>query len=184
MFFTGVGQVPIDRSGGHASHAALQTGIECSRKASCSASTPKARARPTAGSTAARWALPAWHSRREYPVIPVAMIGTFEVQPQGKVVPRIKRIGMRFGTPLDFSRYTGLEDDRFVLRSMTDEIMYELMLLSDQEYVDIYAAKAKADLAAARKTASPPPPSSPSPPPTAPPPPPDSHNPEPTREAA
>jgi 1-acyl-sn-glycerol-3-phosphate acyltransferase len=112
-------------------------------------------------------------------VIPVAMIGTFEVQPQGKVIPRVKRIGMRFGAPLDFSRYAGLEDDRFVLRSMTDEIMYELMLLSNQEYVDIYAAKAKADLAAARKVSPPP---SPTPPPASPPP--DEHNPEPTREAA
>ncbi len=36
-----------------------------------------------------------------------------------------------------------MEDDRFVLRSMTDEIMYELMELSGQEYVDIYANKAK-----------------------------------------
>ena len=60
-----------------------------------------------------------------------------------------------FGAPLDFSRYAGLEDDRFVLRSMTDEIMYELMLLSNQEYVDVYAAKAKADLAAARKSTPP-----------------------------
>jgi 1-acyl-sn-glycerol-3-phosphate acyltransferase len=79
------------------------------------------------------------------------MIGTFEVQPQGKTIPRVKRVGIRFGAPLDFSRYSGLEDDRFVLRSMTDEIMYELMVLSKQEYVDVYAAKAKADLAAARK---------------------------------
>jgi 1-acyl-sn-glycerol-3-phosphate acyltransferase len=55
---------------------------------------------------------------------------------------------VRFGEPLDFSRYAGLEDDRFVLRSMTDEIMYELMLLSNQEYVDVYAAKAKAEIAA------------------------------------
>jgi 1-acyl-sn-glycerol-3-phosphate acyltransferase len=112
------------------------------------------------------------------PVIPVAMIGTFEVQPQGKVIPRVKRIGMRFGAPLDFSRYAGLEDDRFVLRSMTDEIMYELMSLSHQEYVDIYATKAKADIAAARKAAPPHPPSS------TPPNPPDTHGPEPTREAA
>ena len=47
--------------------------------------------------------------------------------------------------------YEGLEDDRFVLRSMTDEIMYELMMLSGQEYVDTYAAKAKAEQTAARK---------------------------------
>ncbi len=38
-----------------------------------------------------------------------------------------------------------MDDDRFVVRSMTDEIMYELMQLSGQEYVDLYAAKVKAD---------------------------------------
>jgi 1-acyl-sn-glycerol-3-phosphate acyltransferase len=46
-----------------------------------------------------------------------------------------------------------MEDDRFVLRSITDEIMYELMLLSGQEYVDQYATKAKADLEQARQAA-------------------------------
>jgi 1-acyl-sn-glycerol-3-phosphate acyltransferase len=51
---------------------------------------------------------------------------------------------VRFGKPLDFSRYEGMEDDRFVLRSVTDEIMYEIMRLSGQEYVDLYAARAKA----------------------------------------
>jgi 1-acyl-sn-glycerol-3-phosphate acyltransferase len=44
---------------------------------------------------------------------------------------------------MDFSRYDGMAGDRFVERSMTDEIMYELMQLSGQEYVDIYAAKVK-----------------------------------------
>jgi 1-acyl-sn-glycerol-3-phosphate acyltransferase len=53
------------------------------------------------------------------------------------------RIGIRIGRPLDFSRYEGMEEDRFVLRSITDEIMYELMLLSHQEYVDVYAASMK-----------------------------------------
>jgi 1-acyl-sn-glycerol-3-phosphate acyltransferase len=53
------------------------------------------------------------------------------------------RVGIRFGKPLDFSRYEGLEDDRFVLRSVTDEVMYELMTLSGQEYVDMYATRAK-----------------------------------------
>ena len=59
--------------------------------------------------------------------------------------------GIRIGDPLDFSRYEGMESDRFVLRSVTDEIMYELMDLSGQEYVDIYATKAKADLAAKQR---------------------------------
>jgi 1-acyl-sn-glycerol-3-phosphate acyltransferase len=81
------------------------------------------------------------------------MIGTFEVQPPGQVRPNIRRVGIRIGKPLDFRRYEGLEDDRFVLRSMTDEILYELMMLSGQEYVDTYAAKAKEELAAAKRAA-------------------------------
>ena len=50
---------------------------------------------------------------------------------------------MRFVTPLDFSRYEGMENDRYILRSVTDEIMYEIMRLSGQEYVDMYASRAK-----------------------------------------
>jgi 1-acyl-sn-glycerol-3-phosphate acyltransferase len=57
-------------------------------------------------------------------------------------------VRVRVGRPLDFSRYEGLAGDRFAERSITDEIMYALMELSGQEYVDIYAAKAKDDLAA------------------------------------
>jgi 1-acyl-sn-glycerol-3-phosphate acyltransferase len=77
------------------------------------------------------------------PVIPVAMIGTYEIQPPGRIWPNIRRVGVCFGDPLDFSRYDGMESDRFVLRSVTDEIMYALMELSGQEYVDIYATRAK-----------------------------------------
>jgi 1-acyl-sn-glycerol-3-phosphate acyltransferase len=81
------------------------------------------------------------------PVIPVAMIGTDMVQPSGKRLPNIRRIGMIFGKPLDFSRYEGLADDRLIQRSVTDEIMYELMRLSGQEYVDEYASVVKLRLA-------------------------------------
>ncbi len=61
-------------------------------------------------------------------------------------MPRLRRIGVRFGKPLDLSRYYGMAEDRFVLRSVTDEIMYDLMQLSGQRYSDIYAAAAKKQL--------------------------------------
>ena len=73
----------------------------------------------------------------------------------------MRRIGVIFGEPLDFSRFQGLESDRFVLRSITDEIMYELNRLSGQEYVDTYASSVKeqalvrARAAAKEKVASP-----------------------------
>ncbi|MDQ3273881.1 MAG: 1-acyl-sn-glycerol-3-phosphate acyltransferase, partial [Actinomycetota bacterium] len=77
------------------------------------------------------------------PVIPVAVINTAIVAPPGRVFGRFARPGVRFGKPLDFSRYEGMESDRYVLRSITDEIMYEIMKLSGQEYVDLYSARAK-----------------------------------------
>ena len=72
-------------------------------------------------------------------------------QPLGRVMPKPVRIGVVIGEPLDFSRYQGMANDRFILRSVTDEIMYALMRLSGQEYVDMYAATAKARIAAGHR---------------------------------
>jgi 1-acyl-sn-glycerol-3-phosphate acyltransferase len=152
-FMKGAGQVPIDRSGGRASEAALRKGLEILGSGELLGIYPEGTRSPDGrlyrGKTGiARMALEAG-----VPVIPVAMINTFDIQPPGQVVPRIMRVGIRVGKPLDFSRYQGLEGDRFVLRSITDEIMYELMQLSGQEYVDTYATKAKEDIADARQAA-------------------------------
>lgn len=86
-------------------------------------------------------------------MIPVAMIDTEKIQPPGKVMPKLMRPGIRIGKPLDFSRYHGMDGDRFILRSVTDEVMYEIMKLSGQEYVDIYATAAKRQIADAEKAA-------------------------------
>ena len=83
------------------------------------------------------------------PVVPLVMLGTEKVNPIGSKVWRPHRITMVIGRPLDFSRYEGMAGDRFVERSMTDEIMYRLMELGNQEYVDVNAAKVKADAEAA-----------------------------------
>ena len=142
-FFKGVGQIPIDRSGGRASEAAISSGLKVLRKDELFGIYPEGTRSPDGrlykGKTGiARMALEAG-----CPVIPVAMIGTDKAQPTGQKLPNIMRIGVRIGAPLDFSRYEGMENDRFVLRSITDEIMYELMLLSGQEYVDVYATSLK-----------------------------------------
>ena len=152
-FMKGAGQVPIDRSGGRASEAALRTATKILNSGELLGIYPEGTRSPDGrlyrGKTGiARMALEAG-----VPVIPVAMINTFDIQPPGQVIPRIMRVGIRIGEPLDFSRYAGMSGDRFVLRSITDEIMYELMALSGQEYVDTYATKAKADIAEARQAA-------------------------------
>ena len=77
------------------------------------------------------------------PVVPVAMVDTAEIMPIGTRLPKMRRIGIIIGEPLDFSRFDGMEGDRFILRSVTDEIMYRLHALGAQEYVDVYASTVK-----------------------------------------
>lgn len=144
-FFSGVGQIPVDRSGGEAGERALATGLRVLASGQLLGIYPEGTRTPDGrlfrGKTGvARLALEA-----RVPVIPCAMIGGFEFQPPGKITPRLRiRPGARFGKPLDFSRYYGMETDRIVLRAVTDEIIYEIMKLSGQEYVDEYAARHKA----------------------------------------
>ena len=151
-FFRGAGQVPVDRSGGSASEAALRAALKVLGRGECLGIYPEGTRSPDGklyrGKTGvARVALEA-----KVPVLPVAMIDTEKIQPPGRKIPRIGRVGVTIGKPLDFSRYEGMEGDRFVLRSITDEIMYELMDLSGQEYVDIYAQVAKDRLKAEHKS--------------------------------
>ncbi|MEI6229649.1 MAG: lysophospholipid acyltransferase family protein [Actinomycetes bacterium] len=149
LFMSAAGQVPVDRSGGRASEAAINTGVRILNQGELLGIYPEGTRSPDGrlyrGKTGvARMALEA-----KVPVIPVAMIDTDKIQPPGRIIPKIMRVRIAIGEPLDFSRYEGMEGDRFILRSMTDEIMYELMQLSGQEYVDIYAAKAKSMIAEA-----------------------------------
>lgn len=144
LFFTAAGQVPIDRQSGSAARATLDVLGGILGDGELVGIYPEGTRSPDGrlyrGKTGvARLALEAG-----VPVIPCAMLNTHEIQPIGSRLPRIRRVRIAIGKPLDFSRYAGLAGDRFVARSITDEIMYELMRLSGQQYVDIYASKVKA----------------------------------------
>jgi len=150
-FFSGVGQVPVDRSGGRASEAAIRTATRILGEGHLLGIYPEGTRSPTGNLYRGKTGIARMALEAKVPVIPVAMIGTFEIQPPHRIRPRLLRVGIRVGEPLDFSRYEGLEDDRFVLRSITDEVMYEVMELSGQEYVDIYANRAKELLAEGKR---------------------------------
>ena len=150
-FFKGAGQLSVDRSGGRAGQAAVNSGLKVLRRGELLGIYPEGTRSPDGRLYRGRTGVARMALQAGCPVLPVAMIGTDKAQPSGKRVPKIMRIGVRIGKPLDFSRYEGMEDDRFVLRSATDEVMYELMLLSRQEYVDIYATSMKDRLLAAAR---------------------------------
>ncbi len=143
QFFSGTGTIPVDRSGGKAAQAALDTLLRVLREGGVAGIYPEGTRSPDGrlyrGKTGvARLALESGAL-----VVPVALLNTDEIQPTGTLIPKVKRVRMRFGAPLDFSRYASGKGDRFVERAVTDEIMYELMTLCGRPYVDVYAASLK-----------------------------------------
>lgn len=142
-FFAGTGQVPIDRSSGRAAEAAINTGVRILRRGNLLGIYPEGTRTADGRLYRGRVGVARMALEAPAPVIAVAMIGTYEIQPPGRIKPRLNRVGIRFGPALDFTRYEGMETDRFVLRSITDEVVYSLMGLSRQEYVDMYATRAK-----------------------------------------
>ena len=142
-FFTGVGQIPIDRSSGSAAQSALDTGIRLLREGHLLGIYPEGTRSPDGRLYKGKTGMARMALQAGVPVVPVAMVGTDKANPIGSKMWKPTKIGVKIGKPLDFSRYEGLDGDRFVERSITDEVMYALMELSGQEYVDMYAAKAK-----------------------------------------
>jgi 1-acyl-sn-glycerol-3-phosphate acyltransferase len=142
-FFQGVGVVPVQREGGEAGAASLATGVKILSSGDLVGIYPEGTRSPDGrlyrGKTGpVRMALEA-----DVPIIPCAVLGTEKALPTGKYLPSRHPVTVRYGEPLDLSRYRDRRTDPFVLRSATDELMFEIMTLSGQEYVDEYASNVK-----------------------------------------
>lgn len=138
-FFAGTGQVPIDRSGGSASEAALEAGLRILRRGELFGIFPEGTrsldGRLYKGRTGmARLAIIA-----QVPIIPAALIGTDTIAPTGRILSRIMSPTVRFGTPINVEKYRGRENDRSALRALTDQVMQSIQQLGGQTYVDSYA---------------------------------------------
>lgn len=143
-FFTGAGMIPVDRDGANGGVAALMTGRRILEEGKIFGIYPEGTRSPDGRLYRGRTGIARLTLMTGAPVVPFAMIGTDKLQPGGKGMPRPGRVTVRFGEPMEFSRYEGMDRDRYVLRAVTDSVMAEVMRLSGQEYVDMYATKAKA----------------------------------------
>jgi 1-acyl-sn-glycerol-3-phosphate acyltransferase len=143
-FFTTCGMIPVDRDGGHGGVAALMTGRRVLEEGRIFGIYPEGTRSPDGRLYRGRTGVARLTLMTGAPVVPFAMIGTDKVQPGGSGMLRIAPVTIRVGRPLDFTRYDGMDRDRYVLRAVTDEVMSEVMRLGGQEYVDVYATKAKA----------------------------------------
>jgi 1-acyl-sn-glycerol-3-phosphate acyltransferase len=147
LFMTSAGQLPIDRSGGKASEASLNAGLQVLAEGKVLAIYPEGTRSPDGRMFRGRTGVARMILEAHVPVIPVAVVDTDKVMPLGSNFPKVHTVGVAIGEPLDFSRFTGMEGDRFVLRAITDEIIYAMNQLSGQEYVDVYASTMRSQMA-------------------------------------
>ena len=152
MFFKATGQIPIDRSGGKASEASLNTGLQVLGRGDLLGIYPEGTRSPDGKLYRGRTGIARMALEAHVPVVPVVMVDTDTMMPIGTRVPRIVRVGVVIGEPLDFSRFEGMEGDRYILRSVTDEIMVALQRLGEQEYEDVYASTVKDRLSTRTRT--------------------------------
>lgn len=150
LTFIALGQVPVDRAGGSKSEAALLTGLSVLADGECLGIYPEGTRSPDGRLYRGRTGIARLAYESGAPVIPVAMFNTAEIQPTGKVIPKILRVEMKFGEPMYFQgAENGSNPEK--LRQATDQIMKKLQEMSGQEYVDIYASQAKEAIEEERK---------------------------------
>jgi 1-acyl-sn-glycerol-3-phosphate acyltransferase len=142
-FYTAAGQVPIDRTDADSAQSALETAQRILNDGKLLGMYPEGTRSPDGRLYKGKTGLARLALESGVPVVPVAMIGTNVVNPPGSKMWRFGRVEVKFGKPMDFSRFEGLAGNRFIERAVIDEVMYELMRLSGQEYVDLYAADVK-----------------------------------------
>ncbi|HXF56673.1 MAG TPA: lysophospholipid acyltransferase family protein [Actinomycetota bacterium] len=148
-FFKGANVIPVRRASRSAAEDALRTAVRALRQGQLVGIFPEGTRSPDGRLYRGRTGVARMALEARVPVVPVGIVGTFEALPYDRKVPRPRRVEIRFGWPLSFERFWGRADDRFALRSATDEVMYEIMRLTGQEYVDEYASSVKERLAAA-----------------------------------
>lgn len=143
LTFIALGQVPVDRSGGRRSEAALITGLKVLSDGNCLGIYPEGTRSPDGRLYKGRTGLVRLALESGAPIIPVAMFDTDKIQPTGKVIPKIMRVKMVFGEPIYLK---GDSTNLQLLRDLTDDLMRKIQALSGQEYVDIFATRRKAEM--------------------------------------
>jgi 1-acyl-sn-glycerol-3-phosphate acyltransferase len=150
LTFIALGQVPVDRAGGSKSEAALLTGLSVLANGECLGIYPEGTRSPDGRLYRGRTGVARLAFESGAPIIPVAMFNTADIQPTGKIIPKIMRVKMVFGEPIYFSPPEKAKSPE-ELRKATDQLMRTLQGMSGQEYVDIYASQAKEAIAEERR---------------------------------
>ncbi|MDX2379109.1 MAG: lysophospholipid acyltransferase family protein [Acidimicrobiia bacterium] len=141
--FPAVGMIPVDRTGGDAAQAALDTAASVLDRAHLFMIYPEGTRSRSGDLHKGRTGAARLAIRCNAPIVPVGMQGTVAIQPPDSVMLKpFKTCTIRIGAPMWPTDFGSLDDPRLA-RTMTDAGMYEISQLSGQAYVDSYAGKSE-----------------------------------------
>lgn len=132
MWHKHVGAIPIDRQAG--GKEALKTAKRYLKKGKIIGIYPEGTRTLNGKLQRARTGIARLALAAKVPVLPIGLIGTFEILPKGKRVPKFKRATVNIGNLMYFDKYYGKENNKKRLRLVTTEIMKEIAKLTGEEY--------------------------------------------------
>jgi 1-acyl-sn-glycerol-3-phosphate acyltransferase len=142
FLFPAMGMIPIDRSGGDRSTAALDAAEEVLRRGELFGIFPEGTRSRTGTLYKGRTGAARLAMKVGCPIFPVGIVGTDKIQPPDAKAPKLfTACQIKIGRPIRPERYANRGAEHLAWRSMTDEVMYEIRELTGQEYVNTYAGE-------------------------------------------
>ena len=152
--FPALGMIPIDRSGGSKSQAALDTAAEVLKRGEFFGIFPEGTRSRDGDLYKGRTGAARLAMRLGCPIFPVGITGTDEIQPIDAKLPKLGRsCQIEIGRAINPERYRGRGAEHLAWRSMIDEVMFEIQAMTGQRYRNVYAGQADTGQPAASKVA-------------------------------
>ena len=141
-WFEGIGMLPVDRDDSKAALASLDTALEVLGRGEAFGIYPEGTRSRDGRLYRGRTGVAHLALTAGVPVVPVGLHGTPEIQPIGSTLPKLAKVSVTFGKPIEVAgRYDGVPLGR-ARREVTDEIMAAIQDLSGQEPAGIYNDRA------------------------------------------
>ena len=141
-WFEGLGMLPIDRDDPRAAITSLETALEVLNRGEAFGIYPEGTRSRDGRLYRGRTGVAHLALTAGVPVVPVGLKGTPEIQPVGARYPKLAKVTVAFGEPMDFTgRFEGVPSGR-ARREATDEIMTAIQKLSGQPEAGIYNDRA------------------------------------------